>query len=184
MKKCVLILAVLICTMFLSAQAEHLKFMGIPLTGTITQFQQKLAAKGITYNKRISQAAPLGTRCFNGEFFGSRAYFVVWYDTDTKIVYGARAVLYFDNQSERDDKYEEMKPMLIQKYAEDELQENTKDGLEALQITVTDEEGNECLGYINLYRTEEDYGDIYHLHVQYLDHANFNENQKSLMNDL
>ena len=29
----------------------HIKFMGIPVTGTIAQFQAKLVAKGCTYNK-------------------------------------------------------------------------------------------------------------------------------------
>ena len=32
---------------------EHLKFMGIPLDGTITQFQAKLQAKGVNYDTQV-----------------------------------------------------------------------------------------------------------------------------------
>ena len=59
--------------MCLPVQAEHLKFMGIPLTGTITQFQQKLTAKGVTHDKKASATAPIGTRIFSGKFAGAKA---------------------------------------------------------------------------------------------------------------
>lgn len=66
MKKSLIILVLSILAMSMPAQAEHLKFMGIPLTGTITQFQQKLAAKGIVYNKMMSEEAAVGVRWFSG----------------------------------------------------------------------------------------------------------------------
>jgi hypothetical protein len=37
------------------AQTEHAKFMGIPINTTITQFQQKLQAKGINYDQAASR---------------------------------------------------------------------------------------------------------------------------------
>ena len=70
MKKSLIILIVGILSMFVPAQAEHLKFMGIPLTGTITQFQQKLATKGVTHNKRAS-----ATELLNHDFFKKKVTF-------------------------------------------------------------------------------------------------------------
>ena len=68
MKKNIILLVISILAMCVPAQADHLKFMGIPLTGTITQFQLKLAAKGVKYDKAMSQQLPTGVRMFNGTF--------------------------------------------------------------------------------------------------------------------
>ena len=128
MKKSLIILIVGILSMFVPAQAEHLKFMGIPLTGTITQFQQKLATKGVTHNKRASATVPIGTRFFNGKFAGSKADIIVWYDADTKIVYGAKAVYECYSTTERDNKYNELKPLLSAKYAEEHIETGNRNG--------------------------------------------------------
>lgn len=45
----------LVVASFAQNNGDHLKFMGIPLTGNITQFQPKLIAKGCTLDK-ISSA--------------------------------------------------------------------------------------------------------------------------------
>ena len=37
------------------AQTEHATFMGIPINGTITQFHQKIVAKGAKYEKVYSR---------------------------------------------------------------------------------------------------------------------------------
>lgn len=71
----------------------HIKFMGIPLTGTIAQFQAKLVAKGCTYNKVASASISNGTRAFKGTFVGNKVDIYVYYDTNTKIVYRTKAVV-------------------------------------------------------------------------------------------
>ena len=42
MKKSIILLFISIMALCIPMQAQHLKFMDIPLTGTITQFQSKL----------------------------------------------------------------------------------------------------------------------------------------------
>jgi len=74
-------------TMTTYAQTEHVKFMGIPINGTITQFQQKLQAKGIKYNREYSSVSGPGTRFFDGVFLENKALFMVKYNSKTKIVY-------------------------------------------------------------------------------------------------
>lgn len=50
MKKFILSLVMLIATTFAFAQGDtHLKFKGIPLTGSLTSFVEKLKSKGMTY---------------------------------------------------------------------------------------------------------------------------------------
>ena len=55
MKKLSLFLLVTLFVLPAIAQKEHLKFMGIPLNGTITQFQNKLAAKGIKVDSKLNK---------------------------------------------------------------------------------------------------------------------------------
>lgn len=186
MKKSLIILILSVVAMCLPAQAEHLKFMGIPLTGTITQFQQKLTAKGVSYNKRMSDAAPVGTRWFSGTFAGTEADIIVWYDPSTKNVFGAKAVYECATTSMRDNKYEDLKSMLQTKYAEESAETSYKDGLEKLTIPVTDDYGYSLVGMIVLYRNESDsyYDKSYYVHVEYLDAENYDKHQNRNMDDL
>lgn len=52
-KKLLLLMFVSLFALVLQAQTEHMKFAGIPLTGTIDQFQKKLVAKGFRLNKTM-----------------------------------------------------------------------------------------------------------------------------------
>ena len=185
MKKSLIILILSILTMCLPAQAEHLKFMGIPLSGTITQFQQKLTAKGVTQDKKASATAPIGTRIFSGKFAGAKAEIIVWYDADTKIVYGAKAVYECYSTDMRDNKYNELKPMLSTKYAEEYIQTGDRNGHEAYIVNVQDDSG-ESIGGVFLYcdQGEFPYDDIYYVYVEYMDTQNYLKNQDSKMKDL
>lgn len=51
---------------------EHLSYMGIPITGTITQFQTKLQAKRCSLDKQTSNSLGVGCRAFKGNFIGNK----------------------------------------------------------------------------------------------------------------
>lgn len=93
MRKLFLLLLMTLFSYALFAQAEHMKFAGIPLTGSIEQFQKKLIAKGFRLNAKISKLLPVGTRSFIGTFAGKKGNIAVYYDPDTKTVYGAQGLL-------------------------------------------------------------------------------------------
>lgn len=94
MKKLLFTLCCMIFAIASFAQSNvHIKFMGIPITGTIAQFQAKLVAKGCTYNKVASASISNGTRAFKGTFVGNKVDIYVYYDTNTKIVYRTKAVV-------------------------------------------------------------------------------------------
>lgn len=83
----------LVIAAFAQSANGHLKYMGIPITGTITQFQNKLAAKGIKYNQPMSARLDAGTRGFNGTFAGNKVTIFVYYDIRSKIVYRVKSVI-------------------------------------------------------------------------------------------
>lgn len=184
MKKSIILLIISIVALCIPVQAQHLKFMDIPLTGTITQFQHKLAEKGAKYNKIASENAAVGIRYFNGTFAGSEALIVVWYNTNTKIVYGAKAVFECFTKESGNNKYEELKSMLSVKYAEEMCLTSYKDDLEMYQIEVTDDES--FTGEIKLFREKGayPYDYKYFVQVEYLDAINYNKNQENKMKDL
>ena len=66
---------------------KHLKYMGIPINGTITQFQAKLIAKGCVHDKLTSNSLGVGCRAFKGHFIDNKVSIFVYYDESTKIVY-------------------------------------------------------------------------------------------------
>ncbi len=56
----------LLATVCLSAQTEHVRFLGVTLDGTIQQFQEQLMSKGGTHDHQTSAALPKGTSAFKG----------------------------------------------------------------------------------------------------------------------
>ncbi len=93
MKKLAFIFCVCLLSLTIQAQkTSHLKFMGIELNGTISSFQSKLLAKGLKVSP-MSKSSPNGTRVFDGTFSGEEATIYVWYNTRTKIVYRAKAMI-------------------------------------------------------------------------------------------
>ena len=55
-----LMFTVVICS------AQHISFLGIPIDGSLSSFQNKLANKGFRYNQTESRLAPSGKRIFSG----------------------------------------------------------------------------------------------------------------------
>lgn len=93
MKKIAFIFCVCLFALTIQAQTtSHMKFMGIELNGTISAFQSKLLAKGLKVSP-MSKNSPDGMRVFEGSFSGEKANISVWYNTRTKIVYRAKAII-------------------------------------------------------------------------------------------
>ena len=134
MKKIFALLICLFTAIGLSAQSsskdsEHLKFMGIPLTGTISQFHSKILAKGLKVSK-YNNLIPAGGRAYTGTFLGQEAKIYVYYNTQTKIVYRAKAVYPDLSKEIAEQQYNSLKSKLIRKYPnyitfDDEGQEAT-----------------------------------------------------------
>ena len=103
---------------------EHMKFMGIPLDGTINTFQSKLVAKGMTPNVSMNKILPIGGRAFDGYFAGYKATILVAYEKKTKVVYGAKVCISVTNEDDLEEKYNEFKDLIKSKYdGEEKIEE-------------------------------------------------------------
>ncbi len=161
------------------AQNSHMKFAGIPLDGTIGQFQKKLEAKGYVVNSAVSTILPVGTRAFKGTFMGKKASVAVYYDDRTKIVYGAKA--YFDELTEEraNQELDNVRDLLSQKYLDGVIRE----GDEKPNFYMFTENGNVYV-YLRKDDTLLSYPYHYSLHLEYSDYENSQKHQGNVMDDL
>lgn len=186
MKKLILTLIIILTGTFCVQAQEHLKFMGIPLTGNINSFQTKLKAKGFEVDKQINKYAPVGTRIFKGLFAGENAQIYVFYNKKHKTVYRAKAIIEVTDQDISDQKKYELANMLRQKYSSMYIDA----GENGLSIYVTNNLGTTNLGHIDLFDRTEDpnisnyYTTTYCIHVDYWDTTNSDKNEDDRMEDL
>jgi hypothetical protein len=189
MKKLLFTLCCMIFAIASFAQSNaHIKFMGIPLTGTIAQFQAKLVAKGCTYNKVASASISNGTRAFKGTFVGNKVDIYVYYDTNTKIVYRTKAVVSGVSEDIAEQEYFKVKNLLSQKYGSDSENMYTKDGKESVSFISANDEG-EINGSIDLFIIQDEESWIrapynYNLHIDYNDRINTNKHANQQLDEI
>lgn len=196
-----LILMFVLVTAFAQQDNRHLKFMGIPITGTVNQFQAKLAAKGCTVDKSTSATLPVGVRMMKGTFAGNKADIFIYYDTQTKIVYRTKAVMGGNTKDVADQKYDDLKSLLTRKYGENSMETGTKDEHEATTffslkpnaLGTSDVQYGEisdtAYGRIDLYVTKDEEEWIrhpynYNVHIDYEDALNSNKHDNQKLEDL
>ncbi len=156
--------------------------MGIPITGTITQFQSKLTQKGCTYDKSSSSLLPGGVRVFNGSFAGNKVIIYAYYNSSTKIVYRAKAVISGNTENIADQKYAEMLDLFKQKYYTADFDFASQDGKESLRIDFAN-------GHIDMFISKDAeiyirYPYNYDVHIDYWDSINSNSNTNSKLDDI
>ena len=185
MKKIISIFFVLCLCMAVSAQ-QHMKFLGIPLDGTVENFTLKLKAKGVTYDAAQSKAAGAGIRIFNGTFMGEKATFVVFYNPKSKIVFSAVAELYYPTVESAHTPFVNLTESLKQKYPDATCKENTgPDGkADGLAFDIFDETSDERIGFI--LQTLKVPGSGYGISIclTYTDMDNFQKSEAILSEDL
>ena len=189
MKKLLLLAIIVFSFTQMAVAADHLKFMWIPLTGSISNFQTKLIAKGCRVNSKTSKVIPKGVRAYTGKFAGEKADIYVYYNEKTYTVYRAKAVITATSDNIRENKYYDFCSMLQQKYPYDKFYEGEQDDYPSFSIFVTDDSGSNPIGTIGVYQNKVDY--IYALylnewsiHIDYVDYLNDNANDNSKMEDL
>lgn len=179
----------------------HLRFMGIPITGTIAQFQVKLVAKGCTYDKVASSSITVGTRAFKGYLAGNKVDIYAYYNTQTKIVYRVKAVINGLSEDLATQKYNELKSFLTVKYDSRYTKTSSFEGKEFIQYlalrdknTSIDPENlpsrlsDVAFGVIKLYISKdlEDWNSPYnyYLHIDYYDQINSEKNSSDILDEL
>lgn len=183
-----LILFLAIAATAFSKSVNHMKFMGIPINGTITQFQAKLTAKGCTHDKRTSSYIPSGTRAFKGNIVGNKATIFVYYNTKTKIVYRVKAVINGLTKDIAELKHQQIKSLLSIKYNIADTDSN--DYGEVVEFTpAADDAEDKTYGRIDLYisKDAEDWINSpynYNIHIDYYDAYNSLRNDMQQLDEL
>lgn len=186
MKKLMLLIIFCLMTVVVQAQTEHLKFMGLPLNGTITAFQSKLQAKGIKYDSKTSAGIKDPCRAFRGVFSGNDANIYVYYNEKTKVVYRAKAVIEYRNKETGESKFSDFKYNLKTKYANAYSYDGEQNNHPSFSLNVFDSKEERQIGTIDLYFTNAPYSfmDEVYLHVDYTDTPNKSVNEKNNLDDL
>ena len=123
MKRIALILLVVAVAMGSRAQSKGIEFMGVPLEGNITTFNQALLQKDFTLSNPGQHD---GTNIYKGTYEGEQAYVFVEYEPQTDFVYRAIAQI---SRSSKDlilEKYQTIRDLIETKYTQSE-------GLKVLQ---------------------------------------------------
>ena len=153
-----LYLFILFCLMTVISygQTKHLTIMGIPITGSITTFQQKLLAKNYRLNTKENKSLPVGQREFKGRYSGYDCALRAYYFPDDKIVYKVRVSIDFVYESSADNAYKEIKRNLLRKYKyADTKTGRSSNGHESLSALIIDDE-DDILGNIVLFVFDND----------------------------
>ena len=116
-KKLFILLVTCLCTLAAQsqepAQEEHMKFMGIPIDGSIKQFHKELIKRGFKRNYLDSD----DSRDYHGTFSGEEVELKVCFDKKTKTVH--RVGVFIPCYSDADianRKYKSFKYRLEEKY--------------------------------------------------------------------
>ena len=196
MKRFALVIFACLMAFVAHAQTEHLKFSGIPINGTLSQFQSKLVGKGYTEDKLLNNYSSGGSKFYKGNFIGNRVTLIVYYDQDTKNVYRVKAVIRGLTEDMAENKLSDIKDKLQSKYEDCYYSDDEKDGRPSFSILpkrklIADEfetKWHNSYGEIDLFISKNedlsDYPYHFNLHIDYNDQINSDKHENKVMDDL
>lgn len=187
MNKVFSVLFALFICLTISAQS-HMKFMGIPLNGTIETFAQKLKAKGITYDAVKSRAMGPGGKFYNGTFMGEKATFMVFFNAKSRIVFGVSVEMSYTSVDLAFVPFKNIAEQLQKKYPKAVLEgsKDSKGNLDGLEFHVPNEEETQMIGVIiqTLNKSDSYLKDDCTISLMYTDVANFKKSESINNEDL
>lgn len=192
MKKLFLILFLALAVITASAQTEHMKFLGIPIDGTISSFTSNLHVKGFYFDRESNKETPADMRVLKGTFHSRLVKVAVFFDSKTSTVYEVKVM--FDSYDADDLKSlrAELETAISSKYLNQTDTTYDKDGNPITNIYVYPNEGQFVKQahiqlwideFVDVYRVlvlwpdvfEETYRTSYRLNLAYIDSENYNK---------
>ena len=161
-----------------TAQTEHVRFLGIPLDGTIQQFQDELTAKDCNYDQTTSDLLPKGIKAFKGTYAGNEALLMVFHDETTNVVYQAKAVITCQGEDSCEVIFNKINEQLQTEHGTFLSTKSIQYGHETYGYTILSPE-RVVIGDIGLFVTkDENNPNVYLVQVQYTDTANMRIHEK------
>lgn len=187
MKKIVFTLMLSLFCLMVQGQA-HMKFMGIPLTGHVDLFTQKLKAKGLTCDVAKTKVAPSGTKYYKGVFMGEDAEFMIMFNSKDKTVFSVVVDIEYSTLESVKSQFVDIAAQLKEKYPDAVLglSKNSDGDANGIQFRIFDKEKKNLMGLIIQTTILPDgiHEKYYHINLSYCDVANFNKNEKNNYDDL
>ena len=172
MKHILVFILALLVAINLSAQTEHVRFLGIPLDGTMQQFQDSLTANGCSLDQKTSDLLPKGMRAFKGGYSEYDALMIILYDEMANVVYQAKAIITCQGEEISDSVFNDINQQLQSEYGTLLSTKSIQYGHESYGYTILSKE-RVVVGDIGLFMTrDENNPNVFLVQVQYTDTAN------------
>ena len=190
MKKCLLLTILTVFCTIAFAQTEHMKFKGIPMTGSLTSFVEKLKTKGYSYIGKQD-----GVAFLKGEFASVKKCTIGVATFNGKDQVNSVVVFFPDKKlwSEISSDYFGMKELLTEKYGNPESVEeftngNPEDDFLKFYAILKGEcnyisEFSCDNGKIQLSMKKANYSSA-SIYLKYIDDTNAKELKKKILDDL
>lgn len=160
-----LIIIIISCLCYIQAfSEEHLKFLGLPIDGTVNEYASKLISKGF-YVSPDNKYAGKGLRVMEGPFLGNTEQFGLHYDVDTKRMWSVTFIRSFVKETDAKDLYNKLESLLHEKHNEAKYESP----LEGSFVSSCSFQNNK--GIITLIIIERDYD--YQVKMSYTDRINY-----------
>ncbi len=173
----------LLAMVSLSAQTGHVRFLGVPLDGTIQQFQEQLTSKGCTLDQQTSAVLPKGTSAFKGAYFGHDAMLIVFYDETTNVVYQAKAVVTCQDGQSCETVFNDINSQLQSEYGILLSTKSIQFGHESYGYTILSDQ-RVVMGDVGIFVTgDENHPGGFLVQVQYIDTANLRMHERQDSDD-
>lgn len=181
----ILLFIVTLFIVTLSVNAQHMKFLGIPMNTNITNFSAKLKSKGYTIAPKNKHTGP-GLRIMEGRFFNQNAELWISYTPSTKMVYSVRVVFQSESKEVCKSFMEEIETSINEKYICTHEEGKTKGGDDVDIFWIHEMKGDEFVQigdiYIGISDDTSYYG--YNLNLTYEDRINRLKNEESKSDDI
>ena len=181
----ILLFIVTLFIVTLSVNAQHMKFLGIPMNTNITNFSAKLKSKGYTIAPK-NKLAGTGLRIMEGRFYNQNAELWISYTPSTKMVYSVRVVFWSDSEEVCKSFMEEIETSISEKYICTYEKGKTKGGSDIDIFYINEVKGDEYVYigdiYIGISDDTSYYG--YNLNLTYEDRINRLKNEESKSDDI
>lgn len=128
---------------FCNSHAQHFEFMGIPIDGSIEDFEAKLEAKGFVKSKDPREENTHYTRWYDGRFAGDDILLSV-HNTKTNLVYATNVLQFFATLDDVKAKWEYYVSVIEDKY-KDRIIDKTIQGTDDIRYKM--DLGDICVFY-------------------------------------
>ena len=188
MKKIAFLILACFMSLTIQAQVEHIKFMGIPVDGTLKTFEKQLKKKGFIPDARFKvlpkEYFP-DSKIFKGAFSDDyNVTLVVKCDKETKIVNTVNVIIECNTETEMVRKYESYLSKYKEKYEGAKIVDFQSERKDGVSIGLYNSNHDDLIGMICLAKDIAPDTHATSVTIEYIDVYNMKAASANSLNDL